>query len=134
MTTDLIVVKLNTRFPEIKRIFDRNKFHHLPVVDNMAMVKGIISKSDFVKLTYRLSNETTGKSYSGLTYNNLLAKDMMTKNPVYLNPDDSIYFAANLLLENVYHAIPVMEDGVLIGIVTTHDLLAFAYYDAPVGK
>jgi acetoin utilization protein AcuB len=133
MTTDLTVIKLDTPFNKIKSIFDTNSFHHLPVVDNMAMVQGIISKHDFTNLAYRLSNETAGKTYSEKTYNNIFAKDIMTKNPVFLNPEDSIGLAADLFLENVYHAIPIMEDGVLVGIITTHGLLAFAFYKAPVG-
>lgn len=132
MTTDLTVIKLDTPFNKIKSIFDSNSFHHLPVVDNMAMVKGMISKQDFTNLAFRLSNETAGKTYSEKTYNNIFAKDIMTKNPVSLNPDDSIGLAADLFLENVYHAIPIMEDGVLVGIITTHDLLTFAFYKSPV--
>ncbi len=133
MTTDLTVIQLDTPFNKIKSIFDSNPFHHLPVVDNMAMVKGIISKQDFTNLAFRLYNETGGKIYSEKTYNNIFAKDIMTKNPVFLNPDDSVGLAADLFLENVYHAIPIMEDGVLVGIITTHDLIAFAFYKSPVG-
>ena len=133
MTTDLIVIQLDTPFNKIKSIFDSNTFHHLPVVDNMAMVKGIISRHDFTNLAFRLSNETGGITYSEKTYNNIFAKDIMTKNPIFLNPEDSIGLAADLFLENVYHAVPIMEDGVLVGIITTHDLLAFAFYKSPIG-
>jgi len=28
------------------------------------------------------------------------------------------------------HALPVVEDGELVGIVTSHDLLTYAYQDA----
>lgn len=133
MTTDLTVIQLETSFNKIKSIFDSNSFHHLPVVDNMAMIKGIISKQDFTNLAFQLSNETGGKTYSEKTYNNIFAKDIMTKNPVFLNPDDSVGLAADLFLENVYHAIPIMDDGVLVGIITTHDLIAFAFYKSPVG-
>ena len=78
MTTDLTVIKLDTSFKKIKSIFDANSFHHLPVVDNMAMVKGVVSKHDFTNLAYRLSNNTGGKVYSEKTYNNIFAKDMST--------------------------------------------------------
>jgi len=83
---------------------------------------------------FRRIKSTAGKTYSKKTYNNIFAKDIMTENPVFLNPEDSIGLAADLFLENIYHAIPIMEDGVLVGIITTHDLLAYAFYKAPVGK
>ncbi len=133
MTTDLTVIQLDTPLNKIKSIFDANSFHHLPVVDKMAMVVGIVSKHDFTNLTYQLSHETGGKVYSEKAFNNTFTKDIMTKNPVFLNPEDSVGLAADLFLENVYHAIPIMEDGVLVGIITTHDLLTFAFYKSPVG-
>ena len=132
MTTDLKVVRLDTPFNSIKEIFENNSFHHIPVVDEMTMVKGIISKHDFNKLTYSISLKTTGEIYSQKWYDSLTAKDIMTKNPVILNPDDSIGLAADLFLENAYHSIPIMEDGVLVGIVTTHDLLTYSFYRDPV--
>ena len=134
MTTDLEVVQLNTPFETVKSLFENNSFHHLPVVDETSMIKGIISKQDFTKLNYQLTLESGGKIYyTQQWYDQLKAKDVMTKNPVFLNPDDTIGLAADLFLENAYHAIPIMEDGVLVGIVTTHDLLAYAFYRDPVG-
>lgn len=132
MTTDLKVVQLHTPFSKIKEIFDTETFHHLPVVDNMAMIKGIITKNDLAHLTYQMSLNTGGEVYSKKWYEGLKAKDVMTKNPVVVNPEDSVELAADLFLENVYHALPVMEDGVLVGIVTSHDLLVYTYYRPPV--
>lgn len=133
MTTDLVVVNLETPFLKIKELFDENKFHHLPVVDPMNMIKGIISQYDFYKFAYQMSFETTGKTFTQKSYTHLYAKDIMTKYPVVLNPDDSLELAASLFLENIYHAIPIMEDGVLVGIVTSHDLLANALFNVPIG-
>ena len=134
MTRDLTLINLATSFKKIKEIFDTHKFHHLPVVDDQGSIKGIISKNDFTKFTYQISTKTSGKVYSNKTYEHLTAKDLMTANPVSLSPDDQITLAADLFLENVYHALPILDDGVLVGIVTTHDLIAFAFYQTPVGE
>ncbi len=134
MTKNLTVINLETSFRKIKEIFSLNNFHHLPVVDDLAVLKGIISKHDFTKLAYQISTKTSGKTYSNKTYDHLTAKDLMTANPVSLSSDDQIELAADLFLENVYHAIPILDDGVLVGIVTAHDLLAFAFYQTPVGE
>lgn len=133
MTTDLTVVKVDTPFHEIKKIFDENKFHHLPVLNKYNSVRGIISRNDFAHVSYSLSTETSGRLYSKKVYEHLTAKDFMTEHPVVLNADDEVGLAANLFLENIYHALPIVEDEQLVGIVTTHDLLAWAFYDGPVG-
>lgn len=135
MTTQLKVIRMDTPFEKIKEIFDQNSFHHLPVVDSMNMIKGIVSRNDFTKLTYQISTNTGGKIYSQKFYSGTFAHDIMTKNVVVLNPENTIELAASLMMKNLYHAIPVMEDGVLVGIVTSHDLLVYAYYDtSPVGN
>jgi len=131
---DLKVVKLNASFKKIQSLFEENDFHHIPVVDKMSIIKGIISKSDLAKITYRLTKSTTGKIYSEKTYQNLTAKDIMTPHPIFVNPDDEVSLAADLFLENQYHALPVVEDGELVGIITSHDLLVHAYDQRPVGR
>jgi len=134
MTTDLTVVKVNTSFLEIKKIFAENKFHHLPVLNELRRVEGIISRNDIANLSYSLSKESSGKLYSQKIYEYLTAKDLMTAHPVTLSEDDNISLAARLFLENVYHAIPIEKEGRLVGMVTTHDLLGWAYYYGPIGK
>ena len=130
MTTNLTVVKVDTPFLQIKKIFEENKFHHLPVLNENKTVKG----NDFTAILYSLSRETSGSFYSQKIFEHLTAQDFMTANPVTLNSDDEISSAADLFLENVYHALPIVEDEQLVGIVTTHDLLGWAFCNGPVGE
>ena len=44
-----------------------------------------------------------------------------------LEPDDTIGLAADIFLANKFHALPVVEDERLVGIVTTHDLLKYSF-------
>lgn len=127
MTTNLTVVKVDTPFLQIKKVFEENKFHHLPVLNKNKTVQGIISRNDFTTVLYSLNKETSGSFYSQKIFEHLTAQDFMTTNPVTLNSDDEISSAADLFLENVYHALPIVEDEQLVGIVTTHDLLGWAF-------
>lgn len=123
MTTRLVTVNPDTPVARIKEIFDANAFHHLPVVDKGEVLAGIISKEDFHRVSYLLSMQTTGKTWSSNTYESLQAKDFMTEYPLTLDPEDTMGLAADIFLANKFHALPIIEDGVLIGMVTTHDLL-----------
>jgi len=49
----------------------------------------------------------------------------MTPNPVTIGPDTSIRTAADRMLEHGVHHVPVLEDGALVGVITTTDLTAF---------
>lgn len=123
MTTNLVTVTSDTNAREIKDIFERNGFHHIPVVDRGENLVGIISKEDFFKVSYVISLQVSGED----GYQSLLAKDFMTNYPLVLDPEDTIGLAADIFLANKFHALPIVEDGRLVGLVTTHDLLKFSF-------
>ena len=52
----------------------------------------------------------------------MLVKKYMTKDPVFLTPNEDVKDAFNLLLENRIRQAPVLEEGELVGIVTDRDL------------
>ena len=134
MTTNLVTVSPETKASEIKALFDKNGFHHLPVVDRGENLVGIISKEDFFKVSYILSLKTRGPRWSEMEYHALCAKDYMTSYPLSLDPDDTVGLAADIFLANKFHALPIVEDGQLIGLVTTHDLLKYSFNSRYVEK
>ena len=127
MTTDLITISKKDNGKVIKEKFDTYPFHHLLVLNKNNHLVGLISKSDFYRFAYSLSKETTGKTWSKKKMASLTAKELMTKNPYTLAPEDTIGTAAELLLSNKFHAIPIVEADQLVGILTTFDLLAYGY-------
>ena len=50
------------------------------------------------------------------------ARDIMTMSPSCCSPADSLQDVARMMLDNDCGAVPVIENGVLIGIVTDRDL------------
>ena len=134
MTTKMVTVKPNTPINEIKAVFDKNAFHHIPVIGDGYRLLGIISKEDFLKFAYLLSLNTTGKTFSQNEYANLTADKLMTHCPMQLDPDDTIGLAADIFLANKFHALPIVEDEQLRGIVTTHDLLQFSFNSTTIEK
>ena len=130
MSTDLITVKKDATFMQMKDIFNDNNFHHLLVVDDDKTLLGIVSVEDLWKVAYRLSFITTGKVYSEKSYAHYLAEAIMTKNPITIAPDDTLGLAAGLFRTNRFRALPVVDGTELVGIVTPYDLVGFAFKDA----
>jgi len=130
MTTALVVISPEEKIKTIKPLFEENNFHHLLVVEEINGLVGIISKEDFYKFTYTLSLQTTGKTWSSISYDTGCARDIMTKSPFVLDPDDTIGLAADLFLANQFHALPVVEVDELVGILTTFDLLKYSFKSA----
>lgn len=50
-------------------------------------------------------------------------RDIMTRDPITVSPETSVTEAAHLIVDNNVGALPVLEDGKLIGIVTEGDLI-----------
>lgn len=129
MTENVIVLRPEDTMDAVQDIFRKHNIHHLPVVDRGKVV-GIISHSDYLKLLHGFTLFKTKKSdeYNDAILRSLLVREVMTKQVATLGPDDTIELAAGFFRENLFHALPVVdEDNLLIGIVTTYDLLNYAY-------
>lgn len=128
MTTNLVVVSPNTTLDKVKELFETHAFHHVPVANNQILC-GIISKSDL----YRVSNSIdlfhskSNEERNNRLFKSLLAEEIMATNAVVLSPDDTISYAVDLLSLNQFHALPVVEGEKLVGILTTYDLIKYAY-------
>lgn len=130
MTRRLITANADDRVIKVKLLFEENNIHHIPVVDEIDQLLGIISKEDFLKLSYHVSLDTGGTSFSEKWYDNTKASEIMTKYPVSLDMEDTVGLAADIFMANKFHALPVVENNQLVGIVTTHDILLFAFQNA----
>lgn len=110
MTTDLIRIMPSTPLSEARALFEKHSIHHLPVVDPEGGLSGILSKSDFLKTLDHDASATT-------------AGELMSTHLAKLEPDDGVRTAASLFALNKFHALPVVEKGKLVGILTTLDLI-----------
>lgn len=129
MSKDLVSVSPNDLMTKISKIFDNADFHHIPVVDEGQRLAGMISKHDFNLLCDKttLFNKRS-KEINDEIFKAMVAQDIMVKNLVKLHPDDPLSKAVGILKENIFHALPVIDDEKkLVGLLTTYDLLIYAY-------
>ena len=106
-------------------MFKEHSFHHIPVEDSEGSLVGIVSRTDFerIKTGTTLFRNPKVEDYNEVLYQTLLVKDIMTKGVIHLRPMDSILVAYRIFKENKFRALPVIEKGKLIGIVTPLDVL-----------
>ena len=129
MTTPVIAVHPDTIMSEVQDIFESQSLHHLPVVKENKVV-GIISKTDYYRLQH---NFTFFKRKDTLEHNkalmrSLLVSEVMIKQVATVHPEMPISVAVGIFKENLFHALPVVDDEYrLVGILTTYDLLNYAF-------
>lgn len=120
MTKNVVCVSPDQKILDVKHIFEKKDFHHhIPVTENQKLV-GMISLIDFM---YKI--EGAGLDDNDNVYNKLLAKDIMSTNPFFTNPETSIREIAFELSKGRYRAIPIVDDEKIVGIVSTADIIKY---------
>ena len=128
MTHYVTTVTPNTLLGRVNEVFSKNDFHHLPVVEGETLV-GIITRQDVDRMLrcVDLFRTEENRLHNDKLFNSILAEEVMTSNPIIVAPNDTIGHAAVLFSENKFHALPVVKDNKLMGMLTTFDLIDFAY-------
>lgn len=120
MTKNVVSVSSNQILLDVKHIYEKDKFHHhIPVVDDGKLV-GMVSLLDFM---YHISG--AGLSDDHEVYKKLRVKDIFTPNPFYMTSDTSIKEVAEVLTEGRFHAVPILDNNKVVGIVSTADVIKY---------
>ncbi len=129
MSTDLIAVQPDVTMDQVKALFEANNIHHMLVVNEDQELKGIIGIQDLKILSHHLTlyNAKRQQSFNEAFLKTVRAEEVMIKSVATLRPTDKVSVAAGIFRENLFHALPIIDDGKVVGIVTTFDLLNYAY-------
>lgn len=118
----LVTIGPEESLSKVKEIFDAHKFHHIPVVHFREIV-GIVSRTDFEHFMGGASHYEEDKYVNELRLERTQVKEIMIKRLGKVAPDDRINVALEVFLINRFHALPVVEDGELVGILTPFDIM-----------
>lgn len=124
MTTKLITLNLFDDLYAAEKLFKENHIEHIPIVENEHIV-GMLSLSDLKRISFLDSYDSNEIKIDNAVYNMLSIEQIMVKNLVKINSTITIKSVAEILTENEFHVLPVVENDVLVGIVTTTDLLLY---------
>lgn len=122
MTKNVIAIGPEDELLLVKEIFDKNHIHHIPVVSQGALV-GMLSKTDFDVYHKALSRHFEDRFVNETLLHVHRVKEIMTTRLAKVEPDDRINVALEVFKVNRFHALPVVEKGELVGILTTYDII-----------
>ena len=124
MTTDLKTAGPDDATTVLDEIFQQNRFHHVPIVNDEKRVVGIISKSDFLYLLRGYTVHETDRFRESAKLRGFKVKEIMHEQVVTIPEDAPIREVVAILAENRFRALPVVNSkSELVGIVTTHDII-----------
>lgn len=130
MTSAPVCAKNTETYSDVVDKMKQDNLSHIPVIDEDGRLVGIISKNDLLKRSNKLLTETTGTTYSNLHLSTLKADGFMTSDVIKVRPTDSIDLAIEILLQEKFHCIPVVnQEDKVVGILTGLDILKGYYQE-----
>jgi CBS domain-containing protein len=138
MTTDVLTLTPDSNVRDAMQALVDRGVDAAPVVDAGGRVVGMLSTADLILGDVQLHAPTVitllGATLTWPSEQRHFEEDLnkalgasvaevMTEDPVTCNDDDSIEFAATVLHDHDVSRLPVLRDGVLVGIVARKDVL-----------
>jgi acetoin utilization protein AcuB len=121
MQTKLVTATPRTSLPQAIALVRQRGIRHLPVVDDGSLV-GIVSDRD---LKQAMASPATSLSVHELNYllERLTVGEIMTRAVITIGPRFPVEEAGRLMVKERISALPVLDGGRLVGIVTETDVL-----------
>lgn len=117
MTRTVVTIRGDTTATTAWALMKVRRVRHLPVVDDRGRVVGIVSDRDLTRSPF------TPTRAGQPVPTGLLVERIMTAVVISVRPDDDVAEAARLMCEHKIGALPVVDHGRLVGILSEVDLL-----------
>jgi signal-transduction protein with cAMP-binding, CBS, and nucleotidyltransferase domain len=111
MIGELATLDVSTSIKNAAKLMDEKNIGCIIVTKNQLPV-GILTERDFVKRIAAKEKSLTSP-----------LEEVMSSPLIEINPDETVWEAAQIMKTNNIHKLPVMKDNKIIGIVTTTDLV-----------
>lgn len=130
MTSPVQVVSPDATVAHARNLMVRHHISRLPVMENGVLV-GILTKKD---IAYRMRKGEP--AWRRRPLDRIPVGALMTEHPVVVQPDTGVKAIARIFVEKNFSSVPVVDAGVVTGIITKTDLMKSALVrqiNSPVG-
>ena len=124
MTSELVTLTTTDDLVTAEELFKKYKIRHIPVVTGESVV-GMLSYTDLLRISFADAVDETEESVDTMVYNMFTISQVMARDVISVSSNTTIKEVAQFLSKKEFHALPVVDDGRLVGIVTTTDLINY---------
>ena len=121
MRTEVITVQPEETIANACSLMDKHHIRRIPVIDPSRRLLGIISKEDLKKAMPSVIDASLDDTARALAHQ-VKVSAFMTRTPITVQPSDTLEKIAGLMRKNKIGGIPVIEDEILVGIITESDV------------
>ena len=130
MSDHIHTVDLDDPVQEARLLFEKFKVRHLPVISKGKLV-GILSLTDIMRISFGDIYGVDQYDVDSSMYDMLTVNEVMKAKPHTVSSESAIKDVVDILIHEEFHALPVVEEDKLVGIVTTTDLINYLAYEEP---
>ena len=123
MTKNVVKLNLSDDLSKAEILFKKHHIRHIPVVNGNVII-GMLSYTDLLRISFADAIEDED-DVDTTVYNMFTVEQVMAKKLVSISPETTIKEAAQILASKEFHALPVCEGDLLVGIITTTDLIKY---------
>ena len=124
MTKEVVKLNITDDLTKAERLFKQHKIRHIPVVNGNKVI-GILSYTDLLRISFVDAVDDDAEIVDATVYNLFTVEQVMAKKLITITPETTIKETAEILSKKEFHALPVCEGDLLVGIVTTTDLIKY---------
>ena len=125
MTTDLMTLNGNASLTDAKSLMQERNIRNLPIVDDNGKWIGMLTQKEYLRHAFHLvstfGTKLLAKKESDTAISSIMNSDMVT-----LNKNASLTDAADLFIEHKYVCLPIIDQDVLVGLLTPIDFVKLA--------
>lgn len=122
MTSNVITLNHTDNLETAEHLFREKNIRHIPVVSGKSII-GMLSLTDLLRVSF--VDATSEEHVDSTVYKMFTLEQVMAKKIVSVSSDTTIKEAAEILSSKEFHALPVVNNGELAGIVTTTDMINY---------
>jgi CBS domain-containing protein len=124
MTKNVIKLNLSDDLTKAEMLFKKHHIRHIPVVNSNKII-GMLSYTDLLRISFVDAVDEEDEVVDVTVYNMFTVEQVMAKKLVTVSPETTIKEVAEILSSREFHALPVVEGDLLVGIVTTTDIIKY---------
>ncbi|WP_336067240.1 CBS domain-containing protein [Mesoflavibacter sp. CH_XMU1404-2] len=124
MTKKVIALRTSDDLEKAEGLFKKHHIRHIPVVSGKEVI-GMLSYTDLLRISFADAIDDFADEVDTVVYNMFTIEQVMAKKLITVSSDTTIKEVAEILAEKEFHALPVVDNEILVGIVTTTDLIKY---------
>lgn len=124
MSKQVVSLDVYEDLESAEKLMRKNHIRHLPITKD-GVLNGMLSLTDLQRISFANTLSDSDENMDSEIYDMFTIAQIMTHHPLAININDGMVKALLIFSEKEFHALPVVDDGRIVGILTTTDIIKY---------